>query len=483
MSRILFTRTASCITFVLMSATALVVLLLVPRSGAGGQTIPNDPKFSSQWSLPKVGAPQAWDRTQGSAAVKVAVVGTGVTSNLPDLQGQLGPAYNAISPGGTTQDDFGTYGDGTAAAGVIGAVTNNGVDMAGVAWRVTLLPVKVCDLTGNCPNAALANGINWAVTNGAQIVNIGVALNPTASSSDVTAAVSNALARGVLVVASAGNYAGYVGYPANLSGVIAVGSTDATDTVASFSGRGSQLSLVAPGVSVMSLARQGCCISFTGSEFAAAHVSGSLALLLGAGVPASQAASALYRGAKDLGAVGRDVTYGWGRLDVCGALAAAGIACPVAGSSPPPTPVPTNTPIPTATKPVVATATGTATATQPAAATATRTATATHIPATATAVATPVHLTYTTKLIPSSPSADNRISCVAGRSLHGSVTWSGSSTLAMTAYSPTAGVVGYGTGSSGSITLSLILVASGTYDFRVALVSGGATTYNLSLWC
>ncbi len=312
---------------ILLAAATVLALIAAGVPDARAQTIPNDPEFSAQWALQKIAAPQAWDVTQGNGTVKVAVVSTGVASTPADLQGQIGPGYNALYPGGGTQDDFGTYGDGTATAGIIGAATNNGADMAGVAWRVTLLPVKVCDLTGTCPTAAIAGGINWAVSNGAQIINVGVALNPSSESPDVDAAVANAVSHGVLVVGSAGNYSGYVGYPANLSGVIAVGATDSADNVASFSGRGPQLALVAPGVSVRSLARQGCCIAFSSAEFAAAHVSGALALLLSVGIPAAEAPTMLLRGSVDLGAPGWDASSGSGRLNICGALAAGGVAC------------------------------------------------------------------------------------------------------------------------------------------------------------
>jgi hypothetical protein len=255
--------------------------------------------------------------------------------------------------------------------------------MAGVSWHVTLLPVKVCDLTGTCPSAAIAAGINWAVTSGVQIINIGIGLSPTSASPAVDAAVANAISHGVLVVASAGNYAGYVAYPANLSGVIAVGATDSTDTVASFSGRGTQLSLVAPGAAVLSLARQGCCIAFTGSEFAAAHVSGALALLLAAGVPPSSAKTAVLQGAKDLGAAGVDTVYGYGRLDICNALVAAGIGCPVTATTATPMP-PTATPAPPTPTSVPPTATATLTATP-----APPTATQTSVPPTATSTPMP----------------------------------------------------------------------------------------------
>ncbi len=472
---------------------AVVLLALLLRSDADAATTPNDPQVPSQWALAKVRAPEAWDLTRGSATIKVAVVSTGVVSTLTDLQGQLAPGYNAISPGGSTQDDFGTYGNGTAAAGIIGAATNNGADMAGLNWQVTLLPVKVCDQTGTCPNAAIAAGINWAVTSGAQIINLGPALNPTSASPDITAAVANAVSRGVLVVASAGNYSGYVGYPANLSGVIAVGATDSTDTIASFSGRGSQLALVAPGVSVLSLARQGCCIAFTGSEFAAAHVSGALALLLAAGVSPSAAKTAVLQGAKDLGAIGVDTVYGSGRLDICNALTKAGRSCP--SGAPTVTPVPpTATPTRTST-PALGTATPTRTAT-PALGTATPTRTATLAPASATPTRSPsptatwtaVPMVHRTLLqsgklrIPSPVNASLASdTIVPGQVITATVKFQNSAVVDLRLHDGASRIVATGTGTGNTRTLTFTAGSLGSYWAEVVLANGQTATYDLTL--
>jgi len=320
-----------------LSKTIFIVLLLIIVFTVQGPvsralTTPNDPQFPSQWAPVKIRAPEAWDITKGNASIKVAVVATGITSTLPDLQGQLGTGYNAITPGGSTEDDFVGYGWGTLIAGIIGAKTNNGLDMAGIAWNVTILPIKVCDRAGNCDPTDLAEGINWAANNGAQIINIpiqSVSQNPS-----VDAAIADAISKGIIVVATAGNVPTRVAYPAALPAVIAVGSTDSNDLVTSWSGRGPELDIVAPGVSVLTLVRAGCCVAQSGSEIAAAQVSGALAILLAAGVPASQAPNYLYQGAVDLGTPGRDDTYGWGRLDVCRALNAAGKTCPVPSSAP-----------------------------------------------------------------------------------------------------------------------------------------------------
>jgi len=297
-------------------------------------TTPNDPQFPSQWAPGKIRAPEAWDIAKGSSTIKVAQISSGIRCDLADLVGQCGPGYNAVTPGGSTNDDFGSYGMGTRIAGVIGAKTNNSTDIAGISWNITILPVKVCDLAMNCFLPDLAEGINWAVDQGVQIIDISLGYDPAKAIPEVNTAVANALSRGILVVASAGNYAGYLGYPASLPGVIAVGATDAADVVGSFSGRGPALDITAPGVSVLTLTMVGCCYGQSGAEVSAGHVSGALALLLAAGVPASQAENYLFQSAVDLGPAGRDDTYGYGRLDICGALNAAGKTCPVVTPAP-----------------------------------------------------------------------------------------------------------------------------------------------------
>jgi serine protease len=479
-----------------------LLVILAFRPGASAQTSPNDPRFPSQWAPGKIRAPDAWDLTKGSASIKVAVVSGGISSTLADLQGQLGPGYNAQVPGGSTDDDVGSYGSGTKAAGIIGARTNNALDMAGISWNITMLPVKVCsaycDGDQRIIAADVAEGINWAANNGAQIIHVSTGLDVTVPELD--AAVANAVSRGVLVVAAAGNVASHVRYPAALPGVIAVGAVDSNDVLATFSGRGPELDITAPGVSVLTLVSGGCCMNHSGTELAAAHVSGALALLLAAGVPASQAPGYLFQGARDLGPAGWDSDYGWGRLDVCGALTAAGIACPSMAATPTrtPTPVPltatpTRTPTsmpPTATRtrtptsvPPTATPTRTPTSMPP---TATRTRTPTSVPPTATRTRTPTPTPQTEVISgtlhkPSPTSADKALDLKSGQSLQAKLTWTGSAVLELYLYNPAGQLVAQGTGADKGRALSYIPTTAGTYTLRVALTSGGWADYSLTI--
>jgi hypothetical protein len=163
------------------------------------------------------------------------------------------------------------------------------------------------------------------VNDGADIIQLDVTLSQPSGAVD--AAVASAVSSGVIVVAMAGNVAASVAYPATLPGVIAVGATDADDTLASFSPQGPAIDVTAPGTSIVTLVRAGCCLYGSGTNLAAAHVSGALALLLAAGVPAAEAPAHLLAGATDLGAPGRDDAFGDGRLNLCGAFLSAGIAC------------------------------------------------------------------------------------------------------------------------------------------------------------
>lgn len=282
----------------------------------GNNPTPNDPQYSTQWPLAKIRAPLAWEFGHGSASIKVALLDTGIAP-LPDLVGNLGIGINTIDAG-STNDDFGSYGSGTQSASIIGAVGNNGRDLVGANWNLTILPVKVCRYDGSCPTAAIVSGIDWATNNGAQIVQISFTLS--ASDPSIDAALQRALDAGVIVVAASGNVASSVRYPASYPGVIAVGSTDSSDVVGAASGRGPQLALTAPGVAVPVIVSGGCCLSKSDTSLAAAHVSGCLALMLAAGV--QNPVSKVLASTVDLGPAGRDDTYGSGRLDCYAAFVA-----------------------------------------------------------------------------------------------------------------------------------------------------------------
>jgi subtilisin family serine protease len=252
---------------------------------------PNDPMYPQQWWLPKIDAPAAWATTTGSPSVKVAVLDSGVELSHPDLVANIADGTNTLGADPqqvaddgctnttTVQDDFG---HGTHVSGIVAAVGNNGVGVAGVAWNVKIQPVKVLDCTGNGSDAQIIAGIDWAIANGAQVINM--SLGGPGDSPVLDAAVQRAWTAGLVVVAAAGNGATNVPYyPAASPGAIAVSATDPNDQLAPFSNYGSDIALSAPGTSILSTWRAPTYYQVeSGTSMASPIVAGSAALLLSA---------------------------------------------------------------------------------------------------------------------------------------------------------------------------------------------------------
>src|SRR5664280_1642991 len=134
--------------------------------GTGGETIPNDTNFLAQWHHKNrstysacIHTPDAWDVTQGSSNVIVAVLDTGLALGLAEFDGRTVPGYNFVSNNANTADD---YGHGTAVAGTLCANANNGTLVAGVDWFCRLMPVKVLDQNNNGYYSWWAQGIDYA---------------------------------------------------------------------------------------------------------------------------------------------------------------------------------------------------------------------------------------------------------------------------------------------------------------------------------
>ncbi len=277
--------------------------------------VPNDPAYinGSQWGFNKIGLQQAWDLTRGSSTVKVAILDTGVDLNHSDLSGQLLAGYNALN-GGSAQDD---NGHGTHVAGIVAAVTNNGIGVAGVAGGVKLIPVKVLGADGNGTMEDVAAGIRWAADTGAQVMVI--SFNAGSGSRVLEDAINYAAGRGVLMVAGTGDdYAGPVGYPASYDPVIGVAATNQKDLPADFANIGPGVDLAAPGVGIYSTLWSGRSTygSLSGTSLAAAHVAGLAALIFSVHPDwtSEQVLARLQETARDFGAPGWDAEYGYGRI-------------------------------------------------------------------------------------------------------------------------------------------------------------------------
>lgn len=311
---------------------------------------PNDPAWSSQWAPTKVRAPEAWAVRDGSQ-LRIAIVDDGVDGTRPDLAGRVGPGYDPLRrttiPGGANSD---LGGHGTSVAGLAAARGNDGTGMAGIDWSATVLPYRVFDEMGCASEVDVAAGIRAAADAGAHVINL--SLGGPDDSSLLRSAVDYAVAKDAVLVAASGNSGAGAPpmYPAADPDVIAVGATTSSDTIASYSNRGSYVEVTAPGDGVVSLAeRDGFARSY-GTSFAAPIVAGAVALYRAEHPTAGLATvrGALAATAVDLGQAGRDPDFGYGRLDLA-ALLGTGTSPTPTGTTPLPTDGdPTSDPAPTA---------------------------------------------------------------------------------------------------------------------------------------
>lgn len=292
---------------------------------------PDDPMWDQQWNMRTVGVQAGW-RAGGGAGATVAVIDTGVTA-VPDLAGAtLLPGVSAVPQEPTAEDG---NGHGTHVAGTIAQATNNGLGVAGVAPRARILPVKALTAQGSGQSQWIATAIDEAADQGADIINMSLGGGYSAV---IANAVEKAQARGVLVIAAAGNTGREgVSYPAALPGVVGVSAVGPDDGLAHYSSWGEGVDISAPGGDTRidgggilqdTVAPGGghAFKAFQGTSMATPHVAGAAAVLWApAGGDAEVVAAALLDGAKDLGAPGPDPEYGQGRLDIPAALRSLGL--------------------------------------------------------------------------------------------------------------------------------------------------------------
>ena len=273
---------------------------------------PNDPLFADQWSLHELDMPAVWSSVTGSSSVVVAVLDTGIDETLSDFAGaSLLPGRffweNGEGEIESNEDTSDPIGHGTHVAGVIAQSAGNGIGTAGMAYGVTILPVRVIDDAYESSSDIIAAGIAWAVENGADIINMSIG-DPNATPPDgmelLHAAIQDAVASGVTVIAAAGNnFGGSVRYPAAFEEVIAVAATDASGVLAPYSNYGPEIDVVAPGDAILAQTAQMMSFGpsqephpsdesfwyYSGTSQAAPHVSALAALIKSAKPDASPA--------------------------------------------------------------------------------------------------------------------------------------------------------------------------------------------------
>jgi subtilisin family serine protease len=280
---------------------------------------PNDPGYAQLWGMHNTGqtvnadpgvagadinAPEAWDTYTGDATFKVAIIDTGVQYTHPDLAANIWTNPGEIAGNGIDDDANGyvddtrgwdffsidnnpddTDGHGTHTAGTVGAVGNNGVGVAGVAWNCKLIPLRFLGPTGGFTSDAVL-AVNYCRTN-----NIKVSNNSWGGggfTQSLFDAINNAKSVGHLFVAAAGNsninmdvsqqYPG--GY--NLDNIICVASMTNNDTRSSFSNYGAiSVDLGAPGSTIYSTYLNGGYAYLSGTSMASPHVAGAAVLVYG----------------------------------------------------------------------------------------------------------------------------------------------------------------------------------------------------------
>ena len=286
---------------------------------------PNDPMFASQYAHRNCATVQGWSFTLGNPNIIVAVVDTGVDLNHPDLRGKLVVGYDFVDNDNNPMD---AQGHGTHCAGIVGAITNNGVGVAGFAPNCKIMPVRVLDNAGNGNMANIVSGINYASTHGARVISL--SLGGTAYSQALADSVKMAFNYNAVVVAAMGNSGKREQYyPAALPGVIGVGATDAGNQHASFSTYGNWMSVAAPGNAILSTlptyangtgrTNYG---TLNGTSMSCPAVAG-LAALVRSKYPnftPNDVKTKIERSSGDIGAGGYDEYFGYGLINVYNTL-------------------------------------------------------------------------------------------------------------------------------------------------------------------
>jgi len=314
--------------------TALSMMLTSVTSTTWAATTPQTTYgtdiSATQWGLTATRATEAWTITKG-AGVTVAVIDSGVDGTHPDLTGRVVAGYSTIYQRDLpVMEQNDAHGHGTHVAGII-AGDDDRDGIVGVAPEATILPVQALGAGGSGDDRTVADGIDYAVRNGATVINLslGGQVSPFANGGSVScAAVERAFAADVVVVVSAGNAGGYgnpLNQPASCKGALSVAAVDETLNRTYFSSYDNTVRISAPGRRIVSSIPSGSELPYDqwdGTSMAAPHVAGVAALLRAANPQwnAQQVIDRLLETATDLGAPGNDTETGAGLVDAAAAL-------------------------------------------------------------------------------------------------------------------------------------------------------------------
>jgi hypothetical protein len=325
--------------------------------GNGGVAMP--------WNYTIANFPAAWDQTRGASSTVVGIIDSEFDTEHPDLKTKLRTGYN-VNSGTTayhTADVRATGCDelhGSHVAGTVGAATDNQIGVSGAGFDVTLLPVRASfnfTTGGGATDAKfvadVTEGLLYIADRG--VVAVNMSFGTTRPHEPLQAAINYAAAKGVTLIAAAGNdqqrQPGVPHYPASYANVIAVAATTPTDDVSNFSSNGDYVDIAAPGEPILSTweTRGGCSAAnyhvTQGTSMAAPLVAGLVGLMktVRPDLTPAEVEAILTSTARDLGAAGRDPIFGAGRIDANAAVSAARAdvrPVPPAPAPAPPAPAP-----------------------------------------------------------------------------------------------------------------------------------------------
>ena len=283
-------------------------------------TTPNDPLFGSSWQHTRIQSAAAWDLHTGESDIIVAVCDTGVDLDHPDLQAAYVSGYNAVDnqaqvDGGQVSD---VNGHGSFVSGCAAAQGNNGTGVVGVGWDFSIMPIRVSNNSAGTASAFdLLEGARWAVDNGAQAINVSFS---GGSGSGNQATANYIIDRGGLLFWAAGNNNSFVGFDA--ADLVLVASTTSSDNKSGFSNFGTAVDIAAPGSGVRSTNRFGGYTTSSGTSFASPIAAGVGAMIFSvrSDLSGRDVQDILYQSVDDLGAPGRDDSFGRGRVNTFNAI-------------------------------------------------------------------------------------------------------------------------------------------------------------------
>jgi len=235
----------------------------------------NNTEEKTNWGQSLLGVPKIWVQTKGKG-VKVAILDTGVDTDHPDLEAAILTSKDFTGDGIEDVDGHGTH-----CAGMVGARIN-GAGFTGIAPECDLLIGKVLDNTGRGTYQQIADGVDWAVAEGADIISM--SLGGSESDDVLYRAIYRALAVGITVICAAGNEGALmpnnITVPAIYAGVITIAAHDRKGNPTGFTSRGGELDMMAPGENILSTYVDGGYARLSGTSMATPFVAGLAVLII-----------------------------------------------------------------------------------------------------------------------------------------------------------------------------------------------------------